>query len=199
MSQHHFLGCHCPKCIVPQFPAASCSTSQASATGLELDDIHRFDALMWGGSSQIATLRAGELSSPVEDDAWIDNYSDSTVRNATLRAAADVAAVGGLGTDTGTGTGTFKGMRNRTGSVSTSMAPPVPEGTRGERTQRVQQMLADQYRKRPELDVNWVAFSLPELENFMRILQAEEETHRQQVGRNDGSELHKSLAINAGR
>jgi hypothetical protein len=148
---------------------------------------------MWGGSSQIATLRTGELSSPVEDDAWLDCYSDSTVRNAALRAAADVAAVGGLGT------GTAKGMRSRTGSISTSMAPPVPEGTRGERTQRVHQILADQYRKRPELDVNWAAFSLPELENFLRILRAEEETHRQQVRRNDGSDLHKFFfAIHAG-
>lgn len=59
----------------------------------------------------------------------------------------------------------------------------------GEQTMRVRQLLAEQHRKRPELDVNWSAFSVPELQTFLCILAAEEELHRQQVGAEDKGRL----------
>lgn len=63
----------------------------------------------------------------------------------------------------------------------TPNAHPATVSTEGEQTTRVKMLLAEQYRKRPELDVNWAAFSLPELETFLNILAAEEELHKQQV------------------
>lgn len=52
-----------------------------------------------------------------------------------------------------------------------------------DRTGRVVRLLEEQYRRRPELDVDWTAFSHPELVTFLRILDAEEELHRQQVSK----------------
>lgn len=41
--------------------------------------------------------------------------------------------------------------------------------------------IEQEYQRRPELNVDWAKFSITELENFLRFLQAEEDLHVEQV------------------
>eukprot|EP00730_Choanoeca_flexa_P004899 TRINITY_DN11834_c0_g1_i1.p1 TRINITY_DN11834_c0_g1~~TRINITY_DN11834_c0_g1_i1.p1 ORF type:complete len:676 (+),score=164.80 TRINITY_DN11834_c0_g1_i1:2295-4322(+) len=54
-------------------------------------------------------------------------------------------------------------------------------GTSTRRRKTAHELLEEEFRKRPELKVDWTRFSRPELQNFLRVLEAEEQLHVDQV------------------
>ncbi|EDQ88624.1 uncharacterized protein MONBRDRAFT_32809 [Monosiga brevicollis MX1] len=70
---------------------------------------------------------------------------------------------------------------NGSNGISADAVGTASMNVAGRHRKTPHELLEEQFRKRPELNVDWSKFAVPELENFLRVLEAEEKLHQEQV------------------